>query len=295
MKPTPPPRSSSCPREHPVDDALSAVPVPVPVPSPALSMVGQHHPSDPVVPAFVPTETPGERAIPARSRPRRRVLTVAAGLLLLGGAGTGLGVSLSQAATPAAHGQAAGRQPAPIATPASATPSTPSVATEAVLLPTDLPGLVKAVSADHTLAGAQTLALVVRLDAAKAGVGEARRQAALGALGIVGQAGSRPRWPRPSSTALTPFTVLNTPADMIADLKPNVALGGRNAFHVLSCMEEFRTQTQQLQQRESKEILRLLPTWSASGGIRADLAAATARIVTPVAQGQKGFTAVEAG
>lgn len=254
------------PRENaPSDDARGAVPVPLSVPG------------------------------PTTSRPRRRVLTVAAGLLLLTGAGTGLGVSLSQASTSGQHGQAAGPRSAPHPAPSPATPSTPSVTTEAVVLPTDLPGLIRAVTADSALAGAQTQGLVAQLDAAKLGVGEARREAALGALGIVRRAGVEAPLVSAVTTALTPFTVLNTPADMIADLGPNVALGGKNAFRVLGCMQEFHGHTQLQQQRESQEILRLLPTWSANGGMRPDLVAATVRIVTPVAQGQKALTAAETG
>jgi hypothetical protein len=273
-------------------DARAAVPVAVPVAAPAGSTVGRAA-SDPVFPPL-PTEAPEEIAGRAKSRPRRRVLTVAAGLLVLAGAGTGLGVSLSQAGTPSQHVQAAGLKPV-TTTPSSATPSTPAVTTEAVVLPTDLPGLINAVTANHALAGGQTQALVAQLSAAKAGVGEARREAALGALGIVKGAGIQAPLASAVTTALTPFTVLDTPAQMIADLKPNVALGGRNAFRVLGCMQEFRGHPQQLQQRESKEILQLLPTWSANGGLRADLVAATIRIVTPVANGQKAFSAVEAG
>jgi hypothetical protein len=82
---------------------------------------------------------------------------------------------------------------------------------------------------------------------------------------------------------------------MIADLQPNPALGGPNAFRVLGCMQEFRGHTPQQQQAESQEILELLPTWSADGGVRADLVEATVRIVTPVAQGQKAFNEVETG
>jgi actin-like ATPase involved in cell morphogenesis len=265
----------------------------VPAPAPAGSTVGRAAASDLVFPPL-PTEAPEEIA-GQKSRPRRRVLTVAAGLLVLAGAGTGLGVSLSQAGTPSQHVQAAGLPPAGTTTPSGATPSTPAVTTRSVVLPTDLPGLISAVTANQALAGTQTQALVAQLDAARAGVGEARREAALGALGIVKGAGIQAPLASAVTTALTPFTVLDTPAQMIADLKPNVALGGRNAFRVLGCMQEFRGHPQQLQQRESQEILRFLPTWSANGGVRADLVAATIRIVTPVANGQKAFSAVEAG
>ncbi|MGZ6820311.1 MAG: Hsp70 family protein [Blastococcus sp.] len=258
-------------------------------PSPARSVIG------PVVRPLPPVEAREEIARVATSRPRRRVLTVAAGLLVLAGAGTGLGVGLSQAATSGQHVQAAGHRPAPTTTPAGATPSTPSVTTQAVVLPTDLPGLITALTADPTLAGARTQALVAQLDAARTGTGEARRQAALGALGIVGGTGVRAPLASAVSTAVTPFTILNTPADMIADLQPKVSLGGRNAFHVLGCMQEFRGHTQLQQQRESQEILRLLPAWSANGGLRADLVAATVRMVTPVAHGQKAFIAAEVG
>jgi actin-like ATPase involved in cell morphogenesis len=225
----------------------------------------------------------------------RRGIAIAAGVLLFAGAATGLGVSLSQNPTEGGHGQAAGHPDAAGAASAGVAPWTAPVTPEAVVLPTDVPGLINAVTADGSLAGAQTQPLVAQLGAVAAGVGEARRQAALGALGIVGGAGVQAQLTSAVTTALTPLTVLDTPADMIADLQPNPALGGPNAFRVLGCMQEFRGHTPQQQQAESQEILELLPTWSADGGVRADLVEATVRIVTPVAQGQKAFNSVETG
>jgi actin-like ATPase involved in cell morphogenesis len=224
----------------------------------------------------------------------RRGIAIAASLLLLAGAATGLGVSLPQSGTGSLQQAAAQQQPAGAA-PTGGSPEPAPVATPAVVLPSDVPGLVNAVTADNSLAGAQTQPLVAQLNAVTAGTGEARRQAALGALGIVGGTGVRPELASAVTTAVTPFTVLNTPADMIADLEPNPALGGPNAFRVLGCMQEFRGHTPQQQQSESQEILELLPTWSANGGVRADLVEATVRIVTPVAQGQKSFSDVETG
>jgi hypothetical protein len=81
---------------------------------------------------------------------------------------------------------------------------------------------------------------------------------------------------------------------MIADLKPDPALGGPNAHFVLGCMQQFLGRTQQQQQGESREILDALPRWSANGGVRPDLVAATVRMITPVAQGTKAFTDAEA-
>jgi actin-like ATPase involved in cell morphogenesis len=225
----------------------------------------------------------------------RRGIAIAAGVLLFAGAATGLGVSLSQNPTEGGHGQAAGHPDTAGAASAGVAPWTAPVTPEAVVLPTDVPGLINAVTADGSLAGAQTQPLVAQLGAVAAGVGEARRQAALGALGIVGGAGVQAQLTSAVTTALTPLTVLDTPADMIADLQPNPALGGPNAFRVLGCMQEFRGHTPQQQQAESQEILELLPTWSADGGVRADLVEATVRIVTPVAQGQKAFNEVETG
>jgi hypothetical protein len=96
------------------------------------------------------------------------------------------------------------------------------------------------------------------------------------------------------TTAVSPVTVLNTPADLIADLQPNPRLGGPNAGLLLGCMQEFRGHTPQQQQQEAQETLASLPAWAASGGIRADLVDAAVRIVTPVAQGRKVFNDVEA-
>jgi hypothetical protein len=214
---------------------------------------------------------------------------VAAGLLLLAGSATGLGLSMSQAATADQH------QPAAGSAPPTAAPSTTPVTTRAVALPTDVPGLIGSLTADDSLAGAQTQPLVGQLNAVAAGVGEARRQAALGALAAVQGAGIQAQLTSAVTTAVTPFTVLNTPADMIADLQPDPALGGPNATLVLGCMQEFRGHTPQQQQQESQEILSLLPTWSANGGLRTDLEEATVRIVTPVAAGQKSFSDAEAG
>ena len=230
-----------------------------------------------------------EAATPALTSGRRRPgIAVAAGLLLLAGAATGLGVGMSQSATADQHQPTAGGAP-------SSAPTTAPVTTRAVVLPTDVPGLIGSLTADGSLAGAQTQPLVAQLNAVAAGVGEARRQAALGALAAVQGAGVQGQVTSAVSTAVTPFTVLDTPADMIADLQPDPALGGPNATLVLGCMQEFRGHTAQQQQQESQEILSLLPTWSANGGLRTDLEEATIRIVTPVAAGQKSFSDVEAG
>jgi hypothetical protein len=208
-------------------------------------------------------------------------------VLLLAGAGTGLGMSLSQ------HG--AQHQPAAGARAPSAALGTDSVSTEAAALPTDLPGLINTVRADQTLAGAQTQPLVDQLVAVTASVGEARRQAALGALGIIGGGGVRAQLAVAVTATLSPLTALGTPADMIADLQPAPALGGPNATLVLGCMREFAGHTPNQQRQEAQQILIDLPRWSANGGMRADLADATVRIVTPVAQGQRSFTDVETG
>jgi hypothetical protein len=223
-----------------------------------------------------------ESASPGR---RRRGIAVAVGLLLLAGSGTGLGVSLSQHG--AQHQQATGAG-AP-----SAALGRDSVSTEAAALPTDLPGLINTVRADQTLAGAQTQPLVDQLVAVAASVGEARRQAALGALGITGEGGVQARLTLAVTAVLSPLTALDTPADMIADLQPDPALGGPNATLVLGCMREFSGHTPSQQQQEAQQILSDLPGWSANGGMRSDLADATVRIVTPVAQGQRSFTDVE--
>jgi hypothetical protein len=81
---------------------------------------------------------------------------------------------------------------------------------------------------------------------------------------------------------------------MIADLQPAPALAGPKANLVLGCMREFLGRTPQQQQQEARQLLTDLPMWSANGGVRADLADATVRIVTPVAQGQHTFDAIEA-
>jgi actin-like ATPase involved in cell morphogenesis len=246
-------------------------------------------------PAFRPPVpvVPTESASPGR---RRRGAAVAVGLLLLAGAGSGLGVSLSQHG--AQHQQATGTGAASAAqgtgTVSTDTVSTDVVTTEAATLPTDLPGLTNAVRADQTLAGAQTQPLVDQLVAVAASVGEARRQAALAALGISGGGGVQARLTVAVTAALGPLTALNTPADMIADLQPDPALGGPNATFVLECMREFSGHTPNQQQQEAQQILSDLPNWSANGGIRSDVADATVRIVTPVAQGQRSFTDVEA-
>jgi hypothetical protein len=164
-----------------------------------------------------------------------------------------------------------------------------------VVLPTDVPGLIKALTADASLAGARTQTLVAQLDAVAARAGEERRQAALRALGIVGGTGVEAQLASAVTTAVSPVTVLNTPADMIADLQPNPRLGGPNAGLLLGCMQEFRGRTPPQQQQEAHDILATLPAWAANGGIRADLVDAAVRIVTPVAQGRKVFDDVEAG
>jgi hypothetical protein len=162
------------------------------------------------------------------------------------------------------------------------------------VLPTDLPGLVAAVTADPSLAGDASQPLLTQLGAVAAGVGEARRQAAVTALGIVQGAGVRNDLAAVVTTAVSPFTVLDTPADLIADLQPDPAPGGPRAVNLLRCMQEFLGRSPQQQQAESQELLELLPSWTASGGLRTDLADATARMVTPVAQGRKVFSDAEA-
>jgi hypothetical protein len=184
------------------------------------------------------------------------------------------------AGAPASVGAAASAGTAPTAPP--------------LVLPTDLAHLVGAVAADSSLAGAQSRPLIAQLDVVRTGVGEARRQAALHALQVAGGAGVRGELASAVISAVSRFTLLDTPADMIADLKPDPALGGPNARFVLGCMQEFLGRTPQQQQRESQSILAALPRWSANGGIRPDLVDATVRIVTPVAQGQQTFDAVEA-
>jgi molecular chaperone DnaK (HSP70) len=113
-------------------------------------------------PGGVPA-APDRAAGTANSGHRQRGLAVAAGLLLLAAAGTGLGVSLSQDPTGGQHQQAVATAPP------SAAAATPGVITQAAALPTDLPGLTDALTADRTLAGAQTEPLVGQLQAVAAG------------------------------------------------------------------------------------------------------------------------------
>jgi molecular chaperone DnaK len=269
----------------------------LPAPSEDASRPGEPAPEPSLTTVRGTPAARGPNASTAAGTPgrNRRGIAIAAGVLLFAGAATGLGVSLSGNATAGGQAQAAGHPDTAGAASAGVTPWTAPVTTEAVLLPTDVPGLINAVTADGSLAGAQTQPLVAQLNAVAAGVGEARRQAALGALGIVGSPGIQAPLTSAVTTALNPLTVLNTPADMIADLQPNPELGGPNATLVLGCMQEFRGHTPPEQRAESQEILELLPKWSANGGVRADLVEATVRIVTPVAQGQKAFTDVETG
>jgi actin-like ATPase involved in cell morphogenesis len=254
--------------------------------TPAMPQLVEHV-AAPEPPAAGGTEA-GTTTGAANAGRRRRRVTLAAGLLLLAGAGTGLGASLSQDAT---GGQ---QQHAAVAAPSSGSPGSGGTATRAVVLPTDVPGLIKALTADSSLAGARTQPLVAQLGAVATRVGEERRQAALRALGIVGGAGVHADLASAVTTAVSPVTVLNTPADLIADLQPNPRLGGPNAGLLLGCMQEFRGHTPQQQQQEAQETLASLPAWAASGGIRADLVDAAVRIVTPVAQGRKVFNDVEA-
>jgi Hsp70 protein len=269
--------------------------------APLLSLTSDGTPAPGSAARDVPPEgapaDPGPAAAEAGSGRRRPVLAVAAGLLVLAAAGTGLGVSLSHHPAGGQHPQAIGSAAAgiaPASTAGTASVSSPALATQAAALPTDLPGLIGAVTADRSLAGAQTEPLVGQLNAVAAGVGEARRQAALGALGIVGGTTVAGQLTSAVTAAVGPFTTLNTPADMIADLQPNPGLGGPKAPLVLGCMQQFLGRTPQQQQQEAQEILVDLPTWSVGGGVRADLAEATVRIVTPVAQGQHTFDDREA-
>ncbi len=217
-----------------------------------------------------------------RSRPRTRtvllVLVTALNLLL---AGATAAVWLHTQSTPAPA-------PAPIPIPIPAPAPRPAP-------PTTVPGLLAAVTANPPAAGVDSALLRDDLAAVASSTGEARRQNALRVLTLAGSGHLVPEYAHAATTAVTPFTVLNAPVDVIADLSPDPAAAGPNAHFVLNCMLEFQGKPQAVQRAEATELLEKIQGWAQGGGIRADLVTAVIRIVTPVAQGTETFTDAQTG
>jgi hypothetical protein len=163
------------------------------------------------------------------------------------------------------------------------------------LPPTTMPGLLAAVRADPAAAGADGLLLCDELTAVASGTGEGRRQAAVRVLTLVANGHLTLDYARAATAAITPFTVLNAPVDLINDLSPDPAAGGPNAHFLLNCMQDLQGKSLARQRDEANEILTRIPDWARNGGIQPDLVAAAIRIVTPVADGSTTFTDAQTG
>jgi|SRR5690349_1441506 len=183
----------------------------------------------------------------------------------------------------------------PTTTPALTPVPTPAAAPITPRPPTTMPGLLAAVRADPAAAGADGPLLYDDLTAVASSTGERRRQAAIRVLTLVAKGHLTPEYAQAATMAITPFTVLNAPVDVIADLSPDPAEGGPNAHFLLNCMEDLQGKSAARQRAEANEILTRIPDWARNGGIQPDLVAATIRIVTPVANGATTFTDAQTG
>jgi hypothetical protein len=167
---------------------------------------------------------------------------------------------------------------------------TPAAVSIKPLPPTTMPGLLAAVRADPAAAGADGPLLCDDLTAVASSTGERRRQAAVRVLTLVAKGHLTLDYAQAATAAITPYTVLNAPVDLIADLSPDPAAGGPNAHFLLNCMEDLQGKSPASQRAEANEILTRIPDWARNSGIQPDLVAATIRIVTPVANGATTFT-----
>ena len=161
--------------------------------------------------------------------------------------------------------------------------------------PTTMPGLLAAVRADPAAAGADGPLLGDDLTAVATSTGERRRQAAVRVLTLVAKSHLTLDYAQAATAAITPYTVLDAPVDLIADLSPDPAAGGPNAHFLLNCMQWFHGKSPADQGAEANEILTRIPNWARNGGIQPDLVAAAIRIVTPVANGATTFTDAQTG
>jgi hypothetical protein len=153
--------------------------------------------------------------------------------------------------------------------------------------PVTVAGLVDVLRAHPALAGSAGSQLDSALLQVATSTGEARRQASLAVLQIAGSGHVSRDYARAATAAVSPFTQLGTPTDMIQDLGPNPAVAGPNAHFVLNCMKELTEGTAAQQQNEANEIVEKLPQWAANGGIRPDITAATQQIAATMAQGHQ--------
>ena len=164
-----------------------------------------------------------------------------------------------------------------------------------LLPPATVPGLLAAVTTDPAAAGVDGPVLRDDLTAVASSTGEVRRQAASRVLALVANGQLVPDFARAATTATTPYTVLNAPVDLIADLSPDPAAGGPNAHFLLACMEDLQGKSPDRQREEADEVRTRITAWARNGGIQPDLVAAAIRIVTPVANGSATFTDAQTG
>lgn len=179
--------------------------------------------------------------------------------------------------------------------PITAPAPTPAAVPIKPLPPTTMPGLLAALRADPAAAGADGPLLCDDLTGVASSIGEGRRQAAVRVLTLVAKGHLTLDYAQAATAAITPYTVLNAPADLIVDLSPDPAAGGPNAHFLLNCMEDLQGTSSARQRDEANEILTRIPDWARNGGIQPDLVAATIRIVTPVANGAATFTDAQTG
>jgi hypothetical protein len=151
--------------------------------------------------------------------------------------------------------------------------------------PATAAGLAQALQANPALAGPAGPQLETSLQQVVATSGEERRQLSLAVLHLAGTGQLAGEYARAASTAVTPFTHLDTPTDVIQDLTPNPSAAGPNAHFVLTCLQELSAATPTQQRAEAAEILEKLPHWAANGGVHPDIATATQHIATVVVQG----------
>ncbi len=219
----------------------------------------------------------------ARSWHRTAIIGLVAALNLLILGTVGAVVWFHPALTPGRGAPAQGAAPVPALTPLKPTP------------PATVSGLLAAVTLDPMAAGVDGPLLRDDLAAVASSTGEARRQNALRVLTLAANGHLAPEYARAATAATTPYTVLNAPVDIIADLAPNPALGGPNAHYVLNCMLEFQGKSPASQHDEANEVLAKIPGWASNGGIQPDLVTAVIRIVTPVAHDAAVFTDAQTG
>jgi TIR domain len=160
---------------------------------------------------------------------------------------------------------------------------------------TTMPGLLAAVRADPAAAGTDGPLLGDHLAAVAASTGERRRQAARRVLTLVAKGHLTPDYAHAATAAITPYTVLNAPVDLIADLSPDPAAGGPHAHFLLNCMQELQGKSPASQRAEANVILTRIPDWARNGGVQPDLVAAAIRIVTPVANGATTVSDAQTG